>query len=90
HHRVDRADRHHQVDRADRHHQVDQVDRLLEAPAHLNGQSKTSRSSWGSLFGAVNDVLNKQEQRLPYRTAHLVWWYTAQDAFGTLVCFTNY
>jgi len=37
--------------RVDRlHHRVGQADRPLEGLAHLNGQNKTSRLSWGSLF----------------------------------------
>ncbi|WP_207650666.1 hypothetical protein, partial [Acidithiobacillus albertensis] len=34
----------------DRLHRVGQADRPLEGLAHLNGQNKTSRLSWGSLF----------------------------------------
>nr|AGF34149.1 hypothetical protein [uncultured bacterium DX-8J-22] len=44
-------------------HREDQVDRPLEVPAHLNGQNKTSRSSWGSLFGTLY-ALNKRENSI--------------------------
>uniref|UniRef100_UPI000A780C9C hypothetical protein n=1 Tax=Acidithiobacillus albertensis TaxID=119978 RepID=UPI000A780C9C len=41
----------------DRLHRVGQVDLPLEGLAHLNSQNKTSRLSWGSLFGTVINVL---------------------------------
>ena len=41
----------------DRLHRVGQADRPLEGLAHLNSQNKTSRLSWGSLFGTVINVL---------------------------------
>jgi hypothetical protein len=49
-HNLVREGGHHKVDQEGR---ADRADHPLEVPAHLNGQNKTSRSSWGSLFGTL-------------------------------------